>query len=266
MIVRFLGAGFIIASCSLLGMHMAKAGSRRTRGLMEFKKSLLLLKSQIDYAIYTLPQAFMNISQRVAPPFNDFYAKVSQDLSEGSADAPTAWEQGLVALEHGKNSHLNKEDIESIALLCFSLGHMDAQVQLNSIDMLIAAIDESLTKLNAENPKNAKMYRSLGGCVGAFNNNRIALATERGLINGHHSGISNSGSGDFGCGAKPSTKRRGARRPSHNDHPSRPNSSPVLDNRTYQRFIRHSARVVPTLITNYELRITGYGRCMICNS
>jgi stage III sporulation protein AB len=159
MIMRFVGAGFVIAACSLLGMHMAKAGSRSAKDLTEFKKSLILLKSQIDYAIYTLPQAFINISHRVAPPFNGFYAAVAKSLEKGNDDAATAWEQGLAVLS---GSHLSKEDLESIALLCFSLGHMDAEVQLNSIDMLIAAIDESLERLNTENPKNARMYRSLG--------------------------------------------------------------------------------------------------------
>jgi stage III sporulation protein AB len=159
MIMRFVGAGCVIAASSLLGIHMAKAGSRRAKDLVEFKKSLILLKSQIDYAIYTLPQAFMHISQRVAPPFDLFYGELSQSLGEGKTDAATAWEQSLAVL---KGSHLAQEDLENIALLCFSLGQPDAVVQLNSIDMLIAAIDENLNKLNAENPKNAKMYRSLG--------------------------------------------------------------------------------------------------------
>ena len=159
MIVRFVGAGFVVVSCSLLGWQLAAIGGRRVKDLMEFKKSLIMLKSQIDYAIYTLPQAFNHIAERVAPPFNAFYSEVACSLDEGNVDAATAWEQGLTALA---GSHLNKEDLESIALLCFSLGHMDAAVQLNSIDMLIAAIDESLVRLNAENPKNAKMYCSLG--------------------------------------------------------------------------------------------------------
>ena len=149
--MQIIGGALIVAATTMLGIHMGQAGSRRTRDLMEFKKSLILLKSQIDYSIYTLPQAFSHIAERTAPPFNEFYAKLAEN--------PSSWEQGVSEL---KSSNLSKDDIANIALLGMSLGQMDAGVQINSIDMVIAGIDDSLAQLMQDNPKNTKMYRGLG--------------------------------------------------------------------------------------------------------
>ncbi|MCL2350260.1 MAG: stage III sporulation protein AB [Defluviitaleaceae bacterium] len=156
---QIMGGVLVCASTTLLGLHLGGAGRRRTKDLLEFKKSLILLKSQIDFAIYTLPQAFSHIGDRTAAPFDKFYEHLAVQLDEGGADAATVWENGLQSLKY---SNLTKEDLDGIAILGASLGHMDANVQINSIDMVIAGIDESLSALAADAPKTAKMYRGLG--------------------------------------------------------------------------------------------------------
>jgi len=159
MTMRIIGAGIVCLATTLLGMHLGKAGSRRTKDLMEFKKSLILLKSQIDFAIYTLPQAFYHISERVQPPFSSFYEKMAQELESGQLDAASVWETGILGL---KDTNLNKDDLANFGMLGTSLGQIDAHVQINSIDMVITGIDDSLKQLMLDNPKNVKMYRGLG--------------------------------------------------------------------------------------------------------
>ena len=159
MTMQIVGGVLVCAATTLLGVHMGNQGSMRAKDLMEFKKTLLMLKSQIDYCIYTLPQAFMHISERTSPPFSEFYEDIAKKLDEGQMDAPTAWEEGLDAL---KASNLTKDDLANIAMLGTSLGNMDAKVQINSIDMLLTGIDENLNALLKENPKNMKMFRGLG--------------------------------------------------------------------------------------------------------
>jgi len=157
--IRILGGLLVCVSTMLLGVYMGGAGTRRAKDLMEFKKSLILLKSQIDFAIYTLPQAFYHISERVQPHFEQLYAKMAAELEEGQNDAAGVWASGM---ENLKDSNLSKDDLANFSILGTSLGHMDAEVQINSIDMVIAGIDDSLKQLMADNPKNVKMYRGLG--------------------------------------------------------------------------------------------------------
>ncbi|MDR2166337.1 MAG: stage III sporulation protein AB [Clostridiales bacterium] len=162
MTLQIAGGLLIIAATTLIGWDFSARGARRVRDLTELKKSLILLKSQIDYSIYTLPQAFSHISPRVAAPFDEFYAKLAKDV-EGGADAASAWVSAVHSL---KNSNLDKTDLENFAILGMSLGAMDSGVQINSIDMVITNIDDSLKRLLAENPKNSRMYRGLGIVAG----------------------------------------------------------------------------------------------------
>jgi len=159
MTLQILGGIIICTATTLLGLHLGGAGARRTKDLLEFKKTLILLKSQINFAIYTLPQAFHHISQRAAPPFDQFYTDLANELETGQMEAQAAW---TTAVDKLKQSSLSKEDLANLQMLGASLGHMDAVVQINSIDMIITGIDDSLQQLLTQNPKNAKMYRGLG--------------------------------------------------------------------------------------------------------
>ena len=144
----------VCASATLLGFYFGGAGARRTKDLLELKKSLILLKSQIDFAIYTLPQAFDHIANRVDAPFDSFYRQL--------AGAPDGWCEGVGRLK----SNLNKDDLENLSLIGASLGQSDVLVQTNSIDMVVGLVDDTLGLLAIKNIKDAKMYRSLGVVCG----------------------------------------------------------------------------------------------------
>jgi len=159
MIFQIAGGAIIIAATTLLGLHFGGMGVKRAKDLMGMKKSLIMLKSQIDFAIYTMPQAFLQIASKTQPPISNFYTQLANKLENGEVDIADGWEQGVAGFS---KSHLHKEDMENIAMLGTTLGAMDCDVQINSIEMLIATIDDTLAKLSAQNPKDAKMYRGLG--------------------------------------------------------------------------------------------------------
>ena len=148
----------ICASCGLLGLYMGHRGIVRARHLTEFKQSLLLLKSEIEFAAYALPQAFANVSQRAGESFTDFYIELSRKI-EDKISLADAWEMGLKDL---KSSHLTQEDLEAVRSLGKSLGSIDAEVQIKAIDMTIIALDDILGRINEQNIKEGKMYRRLG--------------------------------------------------------------------------------------------------------
>ena len=160
MTIQILGGLLVCGATTMLGLHIGAAGRRRAKELTEFKKSLILLKSQIKYAIYTLPQAFSHIVEKVDAPFANFYQNMADELEGGTNTAACVW--AAEVSNSLKSNNLNKEDLENIATLEIALGQMDAQVQINAIDMMLVSIDETLANLAKENPKNAKMYRGLG--------------------------------------------------------------------------------------------------------
>ena len=80
MVFRILGGILVFAACGLLGLHMSNRGAARARQLAEFRQSLLMLKSEIEFAAYPLPQAFAHIAQRTRD-FADFYSELSHRLT-----------------------------------------------------------------------------------------------------------------------------------------------------------------------------------------
>ena len=162
---RILGGILVCAACGLLGLYMSHRGVARARQLTEFRQSLLMLKSEIEFAAYPLPQAFANISQKAGDSFITFYEGLSQRLTDKEMGLADTWEKGLTDL---RGSHLSREDMEAISGLGHALGSIDAAVQLKAIDMTTSAIDDILSRLSAQNAKDGKMYKRLGLLGGAL--------------------------------------------------------------------------------------------------
>ena len=158
MILRILGGILVCAACGLLGLYMSHRGVARAKQLAEFRQSLLILKSEIEFAAYPLPQAFVSISYKT-DNFSDFYQEMSHRLTNKEMSLAKAWESGLAGLN---GSCLTPEDLQTISGLGNALGSIDSAVQIKAIDMTIAAIDDVLARLSAQNAKDGKMYRQLG--------------------------------------------------------------------------------------------------------
>ena len=157
MIIRVVGGILICVSCFFLGQRMAARGLARARSLAGFKQSLVSLKSQIQYAAYTLPQAFANIAAQEGE-FSEFYNALAGDIDNKETNPAAAWANALKA----HSNQLSQEDIKDLSAIGTSLGSIDANSQLTSIDMSVAAIDQTLEQLAKENAKNSKMYKRLG--------------------------------------------------------------------------------------------------------
>ena len=159
MIFRIIGGVLVCLSCGLIGLYMGSKAGARVQKLLEFKRTLLMLKSEIEFAIYTLPQAFNNISGRTVPPFSTFYAQIGHEVANKEMSLDTAWTAGLKNLS---TTQLIREDFEMMDGLGKALGNMDVQIQLRAIDMTVNIIENTVVGLNAENAKKAGMYRGLG--------------------------------------------------------------------------------------------------------
>ncbi|MDR2183142.1 MAG: stage III sporulation protein AB [Clostridiales bacterium] len=165
MIIRILGGILVCAACALLGLYMSHRGTLRARRLAEFRQTLVMLKSEIEFAAYPLPQAFANIAQRAEGDFADFYQELSRKLADKEMGLAEAWEAGLAGLE---DNHFSREDIQAMGGLGSALGSIDSAVQIKAIDMAVAAIDDILPHLTVQNAKDGKMYRRLGLLGGAL--------------------------------------------------------------------------------------------------
>jgi len=161
MILRLFGALIVCACSALIGMYFAYRETFRINDLNEMKRALLILRSEIEFAVNMLPSAFLNISQRTNPPVNEFFKKCGNLLNETEGhSAAYVWnEQTEILL---KNGYFADEDIACFVQFGLTLGYLDVGMQLSGIDMTLLYLDGKVSELSKNCLKSQKMYRSLG--------------------------------------------------------------------------------------------------------
>jgi len=162
MVVRIIGMILTLAASGALGFYLASIGKFRQQELLEFKKALLILKSEIEYIAAPLPEAVTNIAGRTTAPVSDIFRQFAQSL-KNNPEGETAYHLWLNAIEANKNkSFLKSADWEALEGFGKTLGYLDKQMQSDSIKFTIEYIDVEVAELQVNNEKNQRMYRGLG--------------------------------------------------------------------------------------------------------
>ena len=167
MILRIIGALIVLGASTIAGVYYGNIETYRMRDLLEFKKALSILRSQIEYARTPLPEAMQSISVRVRESVGKVFEMCAELLVyERNEKIAHIWE---ASVEQHKNAlFLTQEDVEQMKGFGAQLGNMDSEAQIMNISMLIDYIDERVSHLNESRDRNGKLYRSLGVLGGAL--------------------------------------------------------------------------------------------------
>jgi len=167
MLMRIIGAVIVLGASTIAGIYYGNLETYRIRDLLEVKKALSILRSQIEYARTPLPEAMQAISVRVRESVGKVFEMCAEMLIyERSEKVAHIWE---AAVEQHKDAlFLAQEDVEQLKGFGAQLGGMDSEAQIMNISMLIDYIDERVAHLHESRDKNKKLYRSFGVLGGAL--------------------------------------------------------------------------------------------------
>jgi len=161
MIIQIAGTLFVMTGSVGLGMYFSAKESFRVQDLLEFKKALMILSSEIDYMRSTLSEACANISKRTGLGISLVFERFSKLLAKGNGE--TAYQLWVEAMEFCKEETcLAADDRAVLEDFGKTLGYLDKQMQKNAIDCAVAYIDEKTKALAVTSEKNKRMYHSLG--------------------------------------------------------------------------------------------------------
>jgi stage III sporulation protein AB len=141
---------------------------RRKRQLGGFKRSLLFLRREIDYALAPLPEAFSHTADRVEEPWKQFWKGAAEELQKGKksrVDFFTYWERQV---QNIKRFHPWQKDWELFYRMGKGLGQMDKEMQLSQLQMLEKEMESREEEAGEECRKKAHLYRVLGACLGGL--------------------------------------------------------------------------------------------------
>jgi len=160
--IRVIGMILTLVASGALGFYIASLGKFRQQELLEFKKALLILKSEIEYIAAPLPEAIANIAGRTTSPVSNIFKQFAESL-KNNPEGETAYRLWVTAIaEHKSKSFLKSADWEALESFGKTLGYLDKQMQSDSIKFTIEYIDTEVAELQTSNEKNQRMYRSLG--------------------------------------------------------------------------------------------------------
>lgn len=160
-VLKITGCILVVLSSSLFGFYYSNKMNFRIANLEEFRKALVLLKSQMQFSAMTLPESMKLISTHTDAALSLFFKYIADRLNEKKGEGiANIWNDALES-SLGK-TYLSDEDIDYFKSLGNALGSLDIQLQIDSINMTTDYINSKIELLSGENQKNKKMYASLG--------------------------------------------------------------------------------------------------------
>lgn len=162
MLVKGLGAFFILLA-SMLWSNLQIARLRaRVRQLQEFRLALRLLAAEVGYTVTPLPRAFRQVADMLeSREVKEFFTAVCRNLRDaGSAGAEAAWMKA--AAEQRKDFDLTERDWAVLTRTAAGLGGLGREDQLKQF----TAVEEQLTSFSRDAEeryaRGEKMWRYLG--------------------------------------------------------------------------------------------------------
>lgn len=165
--IKFIGAILVIASSTGIGLYFSMMTRGRVKDLKMLKKDIYLLRGDIRYGNTPLPESIAMLSRRSNDRFKLFFGTIAMEIEK--LDGLTfveIWDKGIqTALG---DTFLNETDKENLKRLGDTLGFMDQDMQIKSIDLFIEQLEEELAEAIRTEKEKTRLYNLLGVLCGIF--------------------------------------------------------------------------------------------------
>ena len=166
-IMKIIGCILVVASSTGMGFFFSNEMRCRIEDLKELRKLIGLLRGDIRFANTPLPEAISSITRRQSGNFNKFFNYVSTKLRELSGHTfSEIWKEAV--LKELSDTSLSKKDKLHIIQFGESLGYLDKDMQMNTIDLFISQLEDEIKELSKTVKEKAYLYKTLGIMAGVF--------------------------------------------------------------------------------------------------
>lgn len=165
--LKILGSILVMLCSAGLGAAGSMDLKRHCMELRFLKQAVYMLRGEIKYSRAPLPEAFGALSERLPAPLSEFFAHLAEELSrmEGQ-NLGEVWRQEIG--RSLKGGCLKKEEKQKLQNLGESLGYLDLEMQLSTIDLYLEQLDEDMILAKEEIRTKQKLYQGMGIAGGIF--------------------------------------------------------------------------------------------------
>lgn len=165
--MKIIGCILIITSSAGMGWYFSGELKNRVDDLRELRKLIFLLRGDIRYANTPLPEAVQALSVRHGGKYKHFLTVIAERLNElGGISFCNIWKSAVT--KELENTSLSKSDLASLGQLGETLGYLDKDMQINTLDLYISQIEEEIEYLSRSVKEKTYLYNSLGIMGGIF--------------------------------------------------------------------------------------------------
>lgn len=167
MYIKIMGSLFLLGSAASIGFLKAEELNERVKKLQELKRMMVLLQGELRFHRATLSEAFGNVADRVAEPFQSFLKETAKKLEERDEEGfGSVWSKKSKELLHTEG--LKKEDAHLLELLGSSLGYLDLTMQTETLNLVMIQTEDAITAAKEQQKSKGKLYQTMGITVGAL--------------------------------------------------------------------------------------------------
>jgi stage III sporulation protein AB len=164
---KIIGSILVIASSTGIGFFFGNELKYRIHDLKELRKMMVLLQGDIRYANTPLPEAISSIARRNTGILGNFFTMTSKRLYELSGKTfSQIWKESVQ--KEVICTSLSKKDKLQMMEFGESLGYLDKEMQMNTLELYIAQLTEEITELSKNVNEKTYLYNSLGIMSGIF--------------------------------------------------------------------------------------------------
>lgn len=165
-LLNIIGAIFLVSAGYLYGCSISNVLVKRVRLLEELLMALELFRTEIDYGLTPLPQAFQNIGSKMEKPLGYIFLNCSNSMLQNSG--LSAWECWNESLEKTRQSlSFSHSDLEYLRKLGNIWGRGDKEGQLRQLSLMQELFRQALNEAQRHRDKNEKLWKYLGLIGGA---------------------------------------------------------------------------------------------------
>jgi len=166
-IYKLIGCIFVIASCSGIGMYYSGEFRVRLEDMKELKKMIILLRGDIRYANTPLPEAISSIARKNNGRFEKFFVFISNKLNDfPGVTFASVWKESVET--NLNQTAINKKDKVDLVQFGESLGYLDKDMQINTLDLYLEQLENVINDLLGNVKEKTYLYNTLGVMAGLF--------------------------------------------------------------------------------------------------
>lgn len=164
--MKWLGMCMVLMGSLGLGLWYSTLYTKRWKNLLSCRKAMMIIRGEIAYGRTPLPQAFGQAAGRVQGVLKEFLEMVSERLAEGGGRMEQIWRKALE--EVFRDREMRQEDLRELRELGDTLGYLDVEMQLQTIDLYIRRLEQSIREYEEEKKSRTRLYPALATMCGAL--------------------------------------------------------------------------------------------------